>query len=253
MIRFILFLTVSYAATPEGMVLVPEGEFTMGRTKLTPDDKTIMRPRILLDDRPARNVFVSAFHIDVKEVTHEQYAVFVAATKRAAPYHWVDGKPPADLLTAPAFNVTWNDAVDYCKWQGKRLPTEAEWEKAARGGKEGLDYPLSNKIDAKSARYANTAGPLPVGKFPPNDYGLYDMIGNVAEWCSDWFDRDYYSKNENKDPQGPPMGQYKVIRGGAWSDAAKILKLNYRNWVRPNQRTPNIGFRCVLPATAGRP
>ena len=252
MIRAALFLlaTLGFAATPEGMVLVPEGEFTMGRSKLTPDDKTTMRPRILLDDRPTRKVFVSAFHMDAKEVTHEQYAKFVAAFKRVPPYpyHWQDGKPPADLLTSPVFNVTWNDAVDYCKWQGKRLPTEAEWEKAARGGKEGLDYPLSDKLDAKAARYANPTGPSPVGSFPPNDYGLSDMSGNVAEWCADWFDRDYYSRNENHNPQGPPTGQYKVIRGGAWSDSAKVLKLHYRNWVRPTQRTPNIGFRCVVTA-----
>ena len=245
MIRFILFLTVSYAATPEGMVFVPECEFTMGRTKLTPDDKTIMRPRILLDDRPARKVFVSAFHIDVKEVTHEQYAVFVAATKRAAPYHWVDGKPPADLLTAPAFNVTWNDAVDYCKWQGKRLPTEAEWEKAARGGKEGLDYPLSNKIDATSARYANTAGPLPVGKFPPNDYGLHDMIGNVAEWCSDWFDEKYYENSPIENPRGPTAGSLHVARGGGFNYPPLDLRCAFRVTVETTYRNRSYGFRVV--------
>ena len=244
---------ICYAAAPEGMVRIPQGKFTMGRTKLTSDDKTTMRPQILLDDRPAREVFVSGLFMDSKEVSHEQYSRFAKLTKRATPYHWLDGQPPTDLLQVPVFNVSWEDAGAYCAWKGGRLPTEAEWEKAARGGKEGLDYPLSEKLDSKAARYASAAGPLPVGQFPPNGYGLYDMVGNVAEWCFDWFDREYYSRNENTDPQGPSTGTYKVIRGGAWSDAAKVLKLNYRNWVRPNQRTPNIGFRCAASATAEKP
>ena len=247
LLLFALVAACAQAAEPGAMVLIPAGEFTMGRTKSTSDDKTSMRPQILLDDRPLRKVQISAFQIDATEVTHEQYAKFVAATKRPAPYHWMDGKVPSDHAKLPAFNVSWHDADAYCQWQGKRLPTEAEWEKAARGGLEAMDYPLGEKIDAKHARYGNPNGPLPVGQLAPNKYGLYDMSGNVAEWCSDWFDREYYARNENVDPKGPPNGQYKVNRGGAWSDAPKVLKLHFRNWVRPEQRTANIGFRCVMP------
>ena len=245
-------LTVALnAAEPGDMVRIPAGEFTMGRTKSTPDDKTQMRPKVVLDDRPVRKVQVSAFSMDAFEVTHEQYAKFAGATKRTVPYHWVSGKGvagkvPPDHATIPVFNVSWQDANDYCKWQNKRLPTEAEWEKAARGGLDDMDYPLGNKLDEKAARYSSPNGPSQVGKFPPNSYGLFDMAGNVAEWCSDWFDREHYAKNENVDPQGPPTGLYKIIRGGAWSDAAKGLKVYFRNWVRPEQRTPNIGFRCVI-------
>ncbi len=235
-----------FGAEPGDMVRIPAGEFTMGRTKSTPDDKTSMRPKAVLDDRPVRKVQISAFLMDAFEVTHEQYAKFAAATKRAVPYHWVSGKVPPDHATIPVFNVSWQDANAYCKWQKKRLPTEAEWEKAARGGLDGMDYPLGNKLDDKAARYSSPNGPSQVGKFPPNAYGIFDMAGNVAEWCNDWFDREYYSKNENLDPRGPPTGLYKIIRGGAWSDASKGLKTYFRNWVRPEQRTPNIGFRCVI-------
>ena len=114
-------------------MLIPAGEFTMGRTKLTPDDKTKMRPQILLDDRPAHKVYLDAYDIDAHEVTNGEYAQFVKATGHPAPYHWI--QPVDDNL--PVFNVDWEDADAYCHWAGKRLPTEAEWERAARGGKIG--------------------------------------------------------------------------------------------------------------------
>ena len=221
-------------------ILIPAGEFTMGRTKPTPDDKTTMRPQVLLDDRPAHKVYLDAYSIDAHEVTNAEYAEFVKATGHRKPHHW--SQPADDKL--PVFNVDWDDASAYCGWAGKRLPTEAEWERAARGGKEGMDYPWGDKIDAKKALY-NAAAPGPVGQFPPNDFGLYDMAGGVSEWCSDWFERTYYEKSEPRNPKGPTHGEYKIIRGGAWSDAPARVTVFFRNWVRPNQRTPNVGFRCV--------
>jgi formylglycine-generating enzyme len=227
------------------LVMIPAGEFTMGRTRLTPDDKTGMRPRVLLDDRPSRKVRVDAFEMDSHEVTNRGYAAFVAAAKHKPPHHWPGGNIPRGEEDFPVFNVSWNDASAYCKVQGKRLPTEAEWERAARGGVENFDYPWgADKIDSKNARFGQT-GPGPVGKFPPNAFGLYDMAGGVSEWCADWFDREYYSKAPNENPKGPAEGSYKIIRGGAWSDPAKRLTVFFRNWVRPEQRSPNIGFRCV--------
>ena len=239
------WLVALFLAGGEGMVLIPAGEFTMGRTRATPDDKTNMRPHVLLDDRPARKVYLDEFWIDAKEVTQTQYAEFVKRSGRKAPYHWLSGAMPEGEGTLPVYNVNWEDANAYCTAAGKRLPTEAEWEKAARGGKEGFDYPWGDKIDAKQARFNVQDGPSSTGKFPPNDYGVFDMAGNVSEWCADWFSRDYYKSGNNRNPMGPEQGTYKVIRGGAWSDGPRRVTVFFRNWVRPNQTTPNIGFRCA--------
>jgi iron(II)-dependent oxidoreductase len=224
------------------MVQIPAGEFVMGRTRLTDDDKTNMRPHVLLDDRPEHPVWLDAYSLDTHEVTNRQYADFVKAAAHRAPYHWPFADKEADL---PVFNVNWGDADAYCRWAGKRLPTEAEWERAARGGQPGLDYPWGDKIDAKLARHNTAEGPARVGTFAPNAFGLYDMAGNVSEWCADWFERTYYSTGEPRNPKGPATGEYKVIRGGAFSDGPRRVTVFFRNWVRPNQRTPNIGFRCA--------
>ena len=217
----------------------------MGRTRATPDDKTNMRPHVLLDDRPLRKVYLDEFRIDAKEVTQSQYAEFLKGSGRKAPYHWLKAALPDGGESLPVYNVSWEDANDYCAAAGKRLPTEAEWEKAARGGKEGFDYPWGDKIDGKQASFNGQSGPSPVGKFAPNEYGVFDMAGNVSEWCADWFSRDYYKSGNDRNPKGPEGGMYKVIRGGAWSDGPRRVTVFFRNWVRPNQTTPNIGFRCA--------
>jgi formylglycine-generating enzyme required for sulfatase activity len=241
----LLFVVPLLSGGEEGMVLVPAGEFMMGRTKVTPDDWTNMRPHVLLDDRPPHKVWIDEFWMDRTEVTQARYAEFVRATGRRPPHHWKEGKVPPGAENFPVYNVDWHDAGAYCAWAGKRLPTEAEWEKAARGGLEEQSYPWGDKPDPKKARYGLSTGPGPVAEFPPNGYGLYDMAGSVSEWCADWFDRDYYALFIERNPKGPETGLYKVIRGGAWSDSAARITVFFRNWVRPNQRTPNIGFRCV--------
>ena len=227
------------------MVLIDSGSFLMGRTKDTADDKTNMRPMILRDDRPVHKVDLDAFYIDKFEVTQGRYAEFVKATGHKPPYHWQDGKIPQDSAQYPVYNVSWDDASAYCKWAGKRLPTEAEWEKAARGKLAGKDFPNGDTIAATDARYNTPYGPGDVGKSPANGYGLFDMAGSAAEWCSDWFERDYYEKGPSKNPQGPATGKYKIVRGGGWPDGPRRLTVFFRNWVRPNQQTPNIGFRCA--------
>ncbi len=239
--KWILLAALLLGSGETEMAPIPAGTFTMGRTKLTSDDKTNMRPHVLLDDRPAHKVTISAFQLGKHEVTNAQYQVFVEKTKHRAPYHWT-GPHPADF---PVYNVSWDDANAYCQWKGERLPTEAEWEYAARGGKEAMDYPWGDKLDTKLARFNVATGPGPVAKFPPNAFGLYDMAGNVSEWTADWFDGAYYQNGPTVDPKGPATGEYKVIRGGAWSDNGKRITVFFRNWVRPDQRTPNIGFRCA--------
>jgi len=243
-----LVLALGAAAQTTGddtMVRIPAGEFTMGRTRLTPDDNTKMRPIVLLDDRPAHPVWLDAYWMDKTEVTNAQYARFAKATSRKVPYHWLGGRVPDGQDRFPVYNVDWDDANAYCAWAGKRLPTEAEWERAARGGREGLNFPNGDKLDAKQARYGVQTGPGPVGEFPPNDFGLFDMAGSVAEWCADWFAREYYASSERRNPKGPASGKYRVIRGGAWSDPPPRVTVFFRNWVRPNQKTPNLGFRCA--------
>jgi formylglycine-generating enzyme required for sulfatase activity len=226
------------------MVLIPAGEFTMGRTKLTHDDSTGMRPVVLLDDRPEHRVSLKAFWMDKTEVTHGAFARFLEVTGRRKPHHWAQ-RPTDDV---PVYNVDWQDAKAYCEWAGKRLPTEAEWERAARGGQEGLSYPWGDNADPKQALYNVQTGAGSVGKYPANGFGLFDMAGSVSEWTSDWFEREYYKRSPAHDPHGPANGEYKVIRGGAWPDPASRITTFYRNWVRPTQRSPNLGFRCVKPA-----
>ena len=153
-----------HAQAAETMVTIPAGEFTMGRTRETSDDKTNMRPMILRDDRPAHKVFLDAFSIDTHEVTHAQYEAFIKATGHRAPYHWLGGKLPEGKGQLPIYNVDWQDASAYCQWSGKRLPTEAEWEKAARGGLEAQDYPHGDKITLADARYNMSDGPGPSRK-----------------------------------------------------------------------------------------
>lgn len=236
----------SAARPPDGMVLVPAGEFSMGRTFVTSDDETGMRPLVLRDDRPAHLVRLDAFWMDATEVTQAAYEEFVLAADRPAPYHWGDGKMPVAAADLPVYNVDWNDAASYCAWKGKRLPTEAEWERAARGGLDGKRYPWGDeKPDRERARYSTQAGPGPVAEYPPNAFGLHDMAGGVTEWCHDWFERTYYSNSPPENPQGPREGMYKIVRGGAWSDGPNRITVFFRNWVRPNQRTPNLGFRCA--------
>lgn len=237
------------ADAPAGMALVPAGEFTMGRTKTTRDDEVGMRPKILRDDRPDHKVYLDAYYLDTTEVSQAQYNEFLAATGRRAPYHWLGGKMPDGQGDIAAHNVDWDDASGYCAWKGKRLPTEAEWERAARGGLEGQDYPWGDgKATEALARYATPDGPGKVGQFPPNDFGLHDMAGNVTEWCSDYFERTYYEHSPAKNPHGPAEGMYRIIRGGSWSSGPRRITTFFRNWVRPNQRTPNLGFRCAKDA-----
>ena len=234
---------------PDGMVLIPEGQFTMGRTFETPDDESGMRPLVLRDDQPAHQVRLDAYWMDATEVPHEAYEEFLKATGRRPPYHWLDGKMPSRLARHPIHNVDWEDARAYCKWRGKRLPTEAEWERAARGGLEAKKYPWGDeRPDRGSAWHSTPQGPGPVGQLPANQFGLHDMAGNAAEWCQDWFERTYYERSPADNPKGPADGMYRIVRGGAWSDGPNRITVHFRNWVRPNQRTPNLGFRCVKDA-----
>lgn len=230
------------------MVFIPAGEYQRGRTHALPDDDLQWYPEVMKDDRPVRAVYVDGFYMDAHEVTNAEYAKFVAATHHRAPYNWPEGKVPEGKLSFPVVDVSWEDAIAYAKWMGKRLPTEAEWEHACRGLVEGAKYPWGGgKPSVKLARYNSVAGPQEVGKCAANHFGLYDIVGNVWEWTMDWYEKDYYATAPAKNPTGPATGRYHVLRGGSWADVEKYLTCANRSWARPAERSPNIGFRCVKP------
>ena len=259
------------AATPQmpGMGHVPAGDFWMGRVRLWMIDEIGWQLRERADDRPLHLVHLDAFFVDAYEVTNADYAEFVKATGRKPPYQWRGPTPQPDRALVPMYNVSWHDALAFCQWKGKRLPTESEWEKAARGGLDREDFPWGMEYQTpiaapgdeaaaagaaanrapqmKQHAWSNTAlGPTNVGSYEPNGYGLYDMSGNVWEWTSDWYDLFAYSVAERRNPSGPAKGQYKVIRGGGWGeDDSRLGSVYIRNFANPELESPTIGFRCV--------
>ena len=232
------------------------------------------------DERPVHRVYVREFQIGRFPVTQDDYARFIHATGHPPPqvrtlpliasgsdevfrglaraYEWRDGEPPAGHGMHPVVLVGYEDAVAYCRWlsgvigQRVRLPTEAEWEKAARGGAEGLRFPWGNEIDPSRGNFLADAaskprrGTRPAGTYPPNAYGLYDVAGNAWEWVSDWYDRDYYALADAIDPAGPPTGTMRIVRGGSWlNDDVSMLRCAYRHKVPPDTYAYSIGFRIV--------
>ncbi len=236
------------------MAIIPSGDFLRGRTHDWPDARLKWYPNPLKDDVPVGPLVLDAFQLDEAETTNRQYLEFVEATARRRPFHWIDGEPDATVADQPVANVSWEDAVAYCAWAGKRLPTEAEWEKACRGNREGEMYPWGDDEPTDElARFgAPSEGPADVCTKPKNDFGLCDMSGNVWEWTADWWARDYYAEAPETNPAGPAAGQYRVLRGGSWFDKKESLFLtcSYRSWARPNERSPTIGFRCARDADA---
>jgi formylglycine-generating enzyme required for sulfatase activity len=224
------------------MVEIPAGEFVMGF------DGT----QALEDERPAHRVWLDGYSMDQYEVTTAQYAAFLAAQPRPAPWQW-ESVNLALHGDRPVIGVDWHDADAYCRWKGKRLPTEAEWEKAARGT-DGRLYPWGNHVPtdklanfALGARFSYSQVLMPVqsheaGKSP---YGLFHMAGNVWEWVSDWYGANYYEHSPEKNPTGPEQGQFKVLRGGSWSDLPKYLLTYGRFKLPPETRNSYTGFRCA--------
>jgi len=226
----------------QDMATVPAGTFQMGSSAdLAPPDPQRAQPQ--------RTVYLSEYRIDLYEVTNEQYLAFVQATPHQPPENWENGDYPAQRARYPVTTVTWYDARDYCLFAGKRLPSEAEWEKAARG-EDGRAYPWGDTFEAGRAHIgdANIYDAEPVGSYPKggSPYGVYDLAGNVSEWVNDWYQADYYTLGLNDNPTGPPLGQYKVIRDGAYSQAVEFaLSYNRLGVFEPGHSDPRIGFRCA--------
>ena len=236
------------------MFLIPAGEFKMGTT---PEQEQWLKDRgwwydWMKNERPDHTVYLDAYYIDKYEVTNAQYGEFMKATERSAPEFWNNSR--FNQPDQPVVGVTWHDAEAYCKWAGKRLPTEAEWEKAARGT-DGRQFPWGN--EAPTCEYAvmddggNGCGkdkPWPVGSKPKgvSPYGVHDMVGNVWEWVNDWYDEEYYSQSPDRNPTGPSSGRVKVLRGGSWGDSnPNGLRAASRYGFRPGYGFVNDGFRCA--------
>lgn len=233
-------VTAEATATPavtDVMVEIPGGPFTMGTDNGSPDEG------------PAHEVDVPTFQMDKFDVTNADYAIFVQATgyetyaeKNKTGPTWRD-KYSAGKDNHPVVYVTWNDAVAYCTWLAKRLPSEAEWEKAARGPQDFI-YPWGNDWDPTQANVKESGlrGTTAVGSYPPNSYGLFDMAGNVWQWTGSWYEA--YPGNTTPDPY---YGEkFRVVRGGGWFEEAPQVTAYNRNAADPNATAhDDLGFRCA--------
>lgn len=247
---FLPFSTHADNSAPRGMVLIEKGPFMMGSKKsmleLKPHDLFNTDRHTLGPENPAHEVYLDSFYIDIFEVTNEAYGKFIEETGAKKPKGWND--PDFNNPRQPVVGISWKEAVKFCKWQNKRLPSEAEWEKAARG-KRPVKYPWgdtppdSSKLNYNEENKKTT----PVGSYEKgkSDYGLYDLSGNVSEWVNDWHFPEYYLFSPKENPPGPEKGQYKVIRGGSWRNKAEDVDLVYRNATTPRNRSLSIGFRCA--------
>ncbi len=246
------------------MVLIPAGEFQMGS----------VAPEAANHEKPVHTVYVDAFFMDEHEVTNLEYQKFVLANPRWSKegierwlndgyylHSWNGNDYPDGKANHPVVYVSWYAAMAYAQWAGKRLPTEAEWEYAAQGGLVGKRYPWGDDIDSGKANYNQNVGDTTVaGTYPPNGYGLYDMAGNVWEWCLDEYDENFYADSPRENPLSGANSMdwiinnftnvkilpvMRVMRGGSWYPPPKGLRVTGRIWNSPAFSDPSTGFRCV--------
>lgn len=230
--------TPTNSLEPE-LVSIPEGWFWMGSE--TGQD----------NERPVHRVWVDAFHFAVCQITTADYAGFLKATRAQPPPFW--DEPNFNHPQQPVVGVAWFDAVKYCDWlsacSGRRyrLPTEAEWERAARGGADGQLFPWGDAPPKSLPDYAKRwqKGPEPVACCPPNAFGLYDVCENVHEWCSDWYQPGYYAVSAERNPHGPETGTRRASRGGSWRHHIKGSRCAARSSIPPEFQYADYGFRVA--------
>ena len=217
-------LTEAAPQVPEGMVWIPPGEFTMGLEGSS--------------NKTPHTVYLDGFFIDKFEVIQKDYE----RLRGANPSKFNGENRPVD-------QANWFEAKGYCAKLGKRLPTEAEWEKVARGGTTSL-YFWGEDMNPDYAWFDDNSEDQthPVGTRQPNAYGVYDTSGNVWEWVADWYEKKYYERSPEKNPKGPRSGEDKGLRGGSWYSGARHLTTSTRYWSEPHVRNSNFGFRCAQDA-----
>ncbi len=277
-IIFLLFIILFYSPLhsreiTDNMVLIESGSFGMGCKKLECPE----------NEKPYHKVYLDSYYIDIYEVTNKEFAEFLnyfseegfeEQRKRwiiirsdlkdeSSGYLWPAEiiydpqtqryRPVPGLEEYPVISVSWYGAMAYCTWKGKRLLTEAEWEKSARAGLKDMDYPWGNSLPTDGVVFnrvwKDNNLPAPVERkdyYLPNHYGLYNMAGNVAEWVQDWYDPDYYKKSPQDNPEGPKGGDFKVIRGGSWASTGDGIRVSFRNYASPDSTLSGVGFRCAM-------
>ena len=253
------------SAADDSMAMIPAGEFDMGSNDIESS----------IDEKPIHSVYIDAFYMDKHPVTNAQYREFVDANSQWRIHRWLNnynfrkyrdsdylknwfrGSYPTGKDDHPVIWASWYAAMAYAQWVGKRLPTEAEWEKAARGGLSGQIYPWGNIIDKRWANFdKRVAETTPIGKYPPNGYGLHDMAGNVSEWCLDEWDKNFYKFSESHNPvSGGSIESIienvtksktpRVVRGGSWYSSEQEARVSNRDCLVPWKTKSLIGFRCV--------
>ncbi|MGH7259232.1 MAG: formylglycine-generating enzyme family protein [Nitrospiraceae bacterium] len=231
----------------EVMVTIPAGPFTRGTTAGG------------YDEQPVRSIHLDAYSIDKYEVTNHHYAAFVAATghrKAGPPSRYAKNMARMRGANQPVVYVSWEDAEAYCRWKGKRLPTEAEWEKAMRGTDARL-WPWGNDVDPLASNWAvardgyDVAAPVGSFKRDVSPFGVADGAGNVLEWVADWYGEDVYRDATGANPKGPEFGTFKVLRGGGYTTSGTDVRVTSRSKMVPDFRDETIGFRCAVSGAQG--
>ena len=206
------------------------------------------------EEKPVHRVWVDGFEMAVYQVRNRDFACFLDANRTPAPPQWSD--PQFNHPDQPVVSVSWFDAVAYCEWLSRtcgrqyRLPTEAEWEYAARGGREGALYVWGDEPPHARPDYVRrwtgvVSGPRPVGEEPPNAFGIFDIGENIHEWCADWFDKNYYAVSPERNPSGPAAGERRASRGGSWRHQIKVSRCAARSSIPPSFLYADYGFRVV--------
>jgi len=260
------------------MVYIAPGEFTLGTSDAQIDawlkEHAGEKRQVFKDQQPQCQANLPGYWTGRTEVTNAQYLQFVRATGHRAPDHWSGGEIPSGLERFPVVFVSWEDARSYCEWAGRRLPTELEWEKAARGS-GSRTFPWGESWDPRRCRNLELItgethsdpsdwavaseewvashdgfreGPAAVGSYPigASPYGCLDMAGNVEEWCVDWYDEHAYRRYAKGDFTPPLSGTYRVLRGGSWyNGTSRYFRCDFRCYSDPANRGGNLGFRCV--------